>query len=81
MSDTDLALVSTDELLDELVRRHDAMIFAAYQDRTDELSMYSRRWHGGNIPCLGLARFVSLRIEDACNEMDILEEDGEESQP
>ena len=67
---TDLSLVSTDDMLDELKSRHDAMIFAAYQNRTLKESRYFRRWDGGNIPCLGLSRFIQKRIEEACDEMD-----------
>ena len=71
---TDLSLVDSDDMLDELARRNDAMIFAAYQNRTKDESWYIRRWHGGNIPALGLARFIQKRIEEACNNMDATEE-------
>ena len=70
---TDLTLIDSDDMLDELARRNDAMIFAAYQNRTNDQSWYIRRWHGGNIPALGLARFIQKRIEEACNDMDITE--------
>lgn len=75
---SDLSLVSTDDMLDELKTRHDAMIFAAYQNRTDKESWYIRRWDGGNIPCLGLSRFIQKRIEEACNDMDCYTRDPEE---
>ncbi len=71
----DLTLVSSDDMLDELAQRNDAMIFAAYQNRTDDLAWYIRRWHGGNIPALGLSRFIQKRIEEACNEMDQVKEE------
>lgn len=67
---TELSIVSTNEMLDELAKRNDAMIFAAYQNRSEDTSWYYRRWHGGNIPALGLARFIQKRIEEACNDMD-----------
>lgn len=72
---TDLSLASSDDMLDELSKRNDAMIFAAYQNRSDNLSMYVRRWNGGNIPALGLARFIQKRIEEACDKMDRVEEE------
>jgi len=67
----DLTLISTSDLLDELMDRHDSSIFASFQNRTDKEMWYMRRWQGGNIPCLGLARFIQRRIEEACDEMDV----------
>ena len=75
---SDLSLVDSDDMLDELAKRNDAMIFAAYQNRTEDQSWYIRRWHGGNIPALGLARFIQKRIEEACNDMDVTEETSDE---
>lgn len=75
---SDLALVSSDDMLDELAKRNDAMIFAAYQNRTDDESWYVRRWHGGNIPALGLARFIQKRIEESCDKMDQIEEENDD---
>ncbi len=75
MSDPDLTLASTDDLLDELFSRSDSTIFAAYQNRSKDEQWYVRRWQGGNIPCLGLARFILRRIEGACDEMDLYEEE------
>jgi len=74
MSETDLSLIATDDLLDEVAKRSDAMIYAAYQNRTKDDSWYIRRWHGGNIPALGLARFIQKRIEEACDQMDMLDD-------
>lgn len=77
--ESDLSLVSTDDLLDALIARHDAIIFAGIQNRTTESYFYTRRWSGGNIMCLGLARFIQKRIEERCDEMDQIEEvDGNE---
>ncbi len=70
----DLTLIDSDDMLDELARRNDAMIYAAYQNRTDEQSWYIRRWHGGNIPALGLCKFVERRILSACDLMDQLDD-------
>lgn len=75
---SDLALISTDDLIEELESRHDASIFAAIQHRTNDTSWYYRRWDGGNIPCLGLARFITRRIEQACDEMDATKEPPDE---
>ena len=75
---SDLSLISTDDLISELESRHDASIFAAIQNRTQETSWYYRRWDGGNIPCLGLARFIGRRIEEACDEMDATKEPPDE---
>lgn len=77
----DLSLVDTSDMLNELEKRNEAMIFAAYQNRTKEDSWYYRRWHGGNIPCLGLARFIQKRIEEACDDMDRRTDDEPEEQP
>lgn len=73
----DLTLVSTDDLMDEVSKRSEAMIFAAYQNRSKDDNWYIRRWSGGNIPALGLARFIGKRIEEACDRMDQYE-GGEE---
>lgn len=80
VSNIDLSLVSTDDMLDELAKRNDAMIFAAYQNRSEDVAWYQRRWHGGNIPALGLARFIQLRIQQACDEMDKVPDDEEEEE-
>ena len=72
----DLSIVSTDDLLVELEGRHDATIFAAIQHRTGDTSWYYRRWDGGSIPCLGLARFIQKRIEESCDDMDRREGDS-----
>jgi len=77
VSDTDLSLIATDDLLDEVAKRSDAMIYAAYQNRTEDDAWYIRRWHGGNIPALGLARFIQKRIEEACDRMDVFDDDEE----
>ncbi len=66
----DLSLADTDDMLNELAGRFDAMIFAAYQNRSNDDRRYVRQWTGGNIPCLGLSRFIQRRIEEACDEMD-----------
>ena len=75
---TDLSLISSDDMLDELARRSDAMIYACYQNRTAEEHWYQRRWCGGNIPCAGLVKFIGRRIASAMDQMDQYEEEPPE---
>lgn len=67
-----ITLVPTDELIAELFRRHDASVVLVWRDRTDEKSEYLFRWHGGSIPCLGLAIAATAEIEAAL----LLEQQG-----
>ncbi len=74
----DLSIVSTDDLLDEVFKRSDSAIFAAYQNRTKDEQWYQRRWTGGNIPCAGLVKFIGRRIGAAMDEMDVYDEEPPE---
>ena len=54
MSTASLHLVSVDDLLAELHRRHDASVFIGWRDRGEHICDHILDWAGGAIPCLGL---------------------------
>lgn len=61
----DLGLVSTDELLIEVMKRFDSSIFAGHKNLADQGPMKTvrsryRRWNGDRSVCSGLCFEVSL---------------------
>lgn len=57
-----LDTVSTDELLDELIARHDHVVFVALKDVTKESVISTRRWQGNQYVCMGLIDCIKLKI-------------------
>lgn len=66
----DLALFTSDELLDELASRFDEMVFAARaaHDPKNDRSLRQYRINGDTMICSGLAQWVSLVSLDASDE-------------
>jgi hypothetical protein len=59
---TDMRLICTDDLLNELKSRYDSTIFIAVKDRTaiDEVRIID--WRGGKFACLGLVEYTKHRL-------------------
>lgn len=66
----DLALFTSDELLDELASRFDEMVFAAraMHDQDGQRSLRQYRISGDTMICSGLAQWVSLVSLEASDE-------------
>ena len=73
----DINLYSTEELLDEIQDRFDSCIFYGLQDRTNERSVYNRRYKGNLATCLGLCTFLSNVLQDEYFHIVELKDDGE----
>lgn len=63
----DLSLVATDELLNELYRRHDAVIFAGKLHRNSIQYTITRKFYGNRDVCLAMCSNLSSIINDAEN--------------
>lgn len=66
----DLALFTSDELLDELVSRFDDLVFAARvaQDQDGQRTMRQYRIGGDTMACSGLAQWVALVALESADE-------------
>lgn len=60
--DDDLSLISTDDLVEELVRRFDAVVVVASQERTEGERLEYFRNHGDLHLCIGLAQTHVTRM-------------------
>lgn len=58
----DLELVSTDDLLDEIMKRFDHVVFIGRKDGAEEPNVYHRRWAGDYHTCIGLSHDMQDRI-------------------
>ena len=63
-----LDLVTTEELLEELSKRFDAVLFAAEQSKTDTSTDSVVWWSGALTYCYGLANRAVLRLGDKIQE-------------
>lgn len=64
-SGIDLSLATTDELWEELSSRFEACVFAwlkKYKDATDPDLLRGCDFEGGQMTCLGLARFADVTL-------------------
>lgn len=73
--EVDLALSSSEDLLEELVRRYDHVIFCAMKVQGDDMPyIIHRRQEGSTLVCIGLAQTLSSNLasehEDAAEEPD-----------
>jgi hypothetical protein len=59
---SDLSLVTTDSLLEELERRFDDMVFAGTVNRTNDRQFRQSFWNGCSLPCAGLAAELQQKI-------------------
>ena len=78
----DLAFFSTEDLVDELVKRFDHVIFAGLKVQGDELPyIIHRRQEGNHLTCIGLATslatYLSIEHEEA-GESAVDEDDEDE---
>lgn len=71
---SELAFVTTDDLLKELMGRFDHSVFAGEFQQDDKIMQYRRSWHGIASHCTGLTSQLEFLIN-----MDVFfpEEDGE----
>lgn len=67
----DLSLATTDDLLDELLRRFDCAVFAGCRDHCEDedgrvVEMREYRQHGQMLACVGLANWIGhIILRDA----------------
>jgi hypothetical protein len=71
---TELALVSTDDLVDEISKRKEALIIA-YLEMVDGEKVIKTHWYGDYILVNGLANVLSGEVSDSCFEEEDMEED------
>lgn len=64
----DLALFTSDELLDELAARFDAIVFASEVYHEEDTVLRMRRVHGSQMTCSGLGQWVSRRALQLADE-------------
>lgn len=74
---TDLTLVSTHELVDELLRRVDHGVITTVKILTEQQMVVTRRWVGNSHTVVGLAADAQRCILDAHHE-DVQDLDDEE---
>ncbi len=55
----DLETVSTDELVDELQKRFDHVVFAAVKEMDQVHDASDVRWKGSRLTCAGLAQWAN----------------------
>lgn len=58
----DLSLVSTDDLIDEIFRRNDAVIVARTAQRTNEKSRYCFSYSGSVMAAIGLCEQTKFEL-------------------
>ena len=63
--DQELALISTDDLLSELERRFDALVFMGYRLKCEETGNYAVKEHhfGDRYKCMGMAHHLASSID------------------
>lgn len=59
---TDMSLVTTTELLDEMSRRVDAFVFIAYQDRSKESYALMTEFKGNSLEIIGLSEILRDKV-------------------
>lgn len=63
----DLSLVSVNDLIAELMKRHDAVVFAGKIHRSALQYTVTRRWNGHRDTCLAMCSNLESLINDAEN--------------
>lgn len=61
---SDLEFVTTDELIEELRRRYDNLIFCGSKAMTDSLDATDVFWHGCLMHCSGLCQWGVYRLQE-----------------
>ena len=60
----DLSFVTTDELVEELRKRHDSMIFAYNKSMGDDEDVFGMWYYGGRFTAIGIAEKVKHNLID-----------------
>lgn len=58
----DLTFVTTQDLWNEIKGRFDLALLVLYEDKTRTDSYTSIHYHGGRVPCFGLAHWAAGRM-------------------
>ncbi len=61
---TDLDLIPTEDLVEEIQRRHDSAIITLRKCQTDTVDTRTMWWFGGLFNCLGLAEYTRQALLD-----------------
>lgn len=59
---TDISLITTTELLDEVSRRVDAFVFIAYQDRSKQSYALMTEFKGNSLEIIGLSEILREKV-------------------
>ena len=62
MTDPDLSLVSTDDLIDELCKRHDAILIIRDREHTDDAGQMDYQSSGSMAAAIGLATWAKHEL-------------------
>ncbi len=57
-----MEFVTTEELIEELKKRHDSVLFVGIVNRASDADQYNLQWRGGTATAVGLARYAEQRI-------------------
>ena len=64
----EIEIYSTDDLLDELFARYPDAVFVATREEKGQCTpIYTKRWEGSGITCLGLMAFMADEINGELN--------------
>ena len=77
MTDADgpLALVSFDELADELLRRCDHGVICVMRERNDGMQTVQRKWVGNSHTCAGLAWGLAQTVLEAWHRLAVTDDE------
>ena len=71
----ELELATTNELLKELLKRFDRLVFIGATDSTDEITQTVRKWYGGHHEVVGMcADMQHAVVQDLYTDMDWIED-------
>lgn len=75
--DNPLELITTEDMIDEIKRRHPlGCLVVLISDRDKETEIYRPRWNCGTLTLLGMARYAQMFAERCLtDEWDKMEED------
>lgn len=62
LQQNDLALISTKDLIDEIVKRHDGMVIAGIKFNTQTSYVLTKHWSGNHFVCLGVIEDMKHQI-------------------
>jgi len=60
----ELGLVATEELVNELTKRFEALVITTLQDTTKEVTVRDCRFHGNLFTCIGLVDVLREELKD-----------------